>query len=156
MCLLVVLSITTSTAITTSISTTTINVHGMRESCVYLQLRITKRRACKQCLKKGVIQLGGQTAHSLFVHMFLCLFGVSILIVIIAIVGIILTIIIIIIITIIVINNVSINISIIISCVEKARRLIPCNTCTDNTFKPESTLSIGVGGLAPTSNLILY
>ena len=123
----------------------------MRESCVYLQLRITKRRACKQCLKKGVIQLGGQTAHSLFVHMFLCLFCVFILIVIIAIVGIIITIIIII-----VINNVSINISIIISCVEKARRLIPCDTCTDNTFKPESTLSIGVGGLPPTSNLILY
>ena len=95
--MLVVLSITTSTAITTSISTTTINVHGMRESCVYLQLRITKRRACKQCLKKGVIQLGGQTAHSLFVHVFLCLFCVFILIVIIAIIGIIITIIIIII-----------------------------------------------------------
>ena len=92
----------------------------------------------------------GETAHSLFVHMLLCLFCVFILIVIIAIVGIIITIIIIII-----NNNVSINISI-ISCVKKARRLIPCDTCTDNTFKPESTLSIGVGGLPPTSNLILY
>ena len=90
----------------------------------------------------------------LIVIVFLCLFCVFILIVIIAIVGI--TIIIIIIIIIIVINNVSINISIIISCVEKTRRLIPCDTCTDNTFKPESTLSIGVGGLPPTSNLVLY